>query len=177
MSRFAWPLLLFLALAGVLVLALRREGDPQALPSPLIGKPIPSFALGRLQADQPTVSPQQFKGQVWLLNVWASWCTTCREEHPTLLKLAADSGVPVVGLNYQDKPDPAQAWLAQHGNPFTQVAMDADGRVGIDLGVVGVPETFVIDREGRIRHKVTGALTPEIVQTRLLPLIKELQGG
>lgn len=177
MSRFAWPLLLFALLAAVLTLTLRRGGDASELPSPLINQPVPAFSLSNLAADQPKVSPQQFKGRVWLLNVWASWCASCRDEHATLLSLAARSQVPIVGLNYQDKPEPAQAWLAQHGNPFAQVAQDTDGRAGIDLGVIGVPETFVIDSKGRIRHKVTGPLSPEVVQREILPLIKELQGG
>jgi cytochrome c biogenesis protein CcmG/thiol:disulfide interchange protein DsbE len=167
---------IFLIMAVALALGLRREGDPNEIPSPLIGKAVPAFKLAQLDKPQG-LSPEQLKGQVWVLNVWASWCGTCREEHPTLLNLAGQGTVPIVGMSYQDKPEQSQQWLAQHGNPYSQVAVDADGRVGMDLGVIGVPETFVIDRQGRIRHKVSGPLTPEIVKNTLLPLIKELQRG
>jgi cytochrome c biogenesis protein CcmG, thiol:disulfide interchange protein DsbE len=176
MTRYLWPLLFFLVMTVALALGLAREGDPNEIPSPLIGKAVPSFKLPQLDKPQ-ALTPEQLKGRVWVLNVWASWCATCREELPTLLGLALQSQVPMVGMSYQDKPAQSLQWLQQYGNPYSQVAVDADGRVGMDLGVIGVPETFVVDQQGRIRHKVSGPLTPEIVKNTLLPLIKELQRG
>lgn len=176
MKRYLLPLGLFLALASTLAIGLKRV-DPQALPSPLVGKPVPAFTLTQLDDSQKQISPAQFKGQVWVLNVWASWCTSCRKEHPVLLGLAKQGIVPLVGFNYQDQRDAGQQWLLQHGNPYQLTAFDADGRVGMDLGVIGVPETFVIDKKGQIRFKHAGPVTQELLNTTLLPLIKELQRG
>ena len=112
---------------------------------------------------------------MWLLNVWASWCASCRDEHPLLMQLAAANAVPIYGLDYKDKPDAGRAWLAQNGNPYTASALDLDGRVGIDYGVYGVPETFLIDKQGIVRYKQIGPLTVESLQRKILPLVKELQ--
>lgn len=176
MKRYILPLALFLALAFTLALGLKRV-EPQAVPSPLVGKPTPAFRLGQLGDPQKQFSPAQLKGQVWLLNVWASWCVSCRKEHPVLLDLARQGIVPIIGFNYQDQLEAGQQWLSRYGNPFQLTAFDADGRVGMDLGVIGVPETFVIDKQGYIRHKFAGPITPEVLKDTLLPLIKELQRG
>lgn len=177
MKRFLIPLGLFLLLAVVLGVALTR--DPREVPSPLIGKPAPAFSLPTLgepgQAHGPAFGPEQMRGQVWVLNVWASWCTSCWEEHPVLLELAKTGVVPLVGLDYKDRPDQAQAWLARLGNPYVLSVQDTDGRVGMDYGVYGVPETYVIDKAGVIRFKQIGAVTREVLDTRMLPLIRELQ--
>lgn len=176
MKRFLLPLAIFLALASTLALGLKRT-DPQALPSPLVGKPVPTFNLTELNTPQQSLTAAQFKGQVWVLNVWASWCVSCRKEHPVLLALAQKKVVPLIGFNYQDQREPGQQWLVRHGNPYQAVAFDADGRVGMDLGVIGVPETFVIDKKGVIRFKHAGPVTQQLVDKTLLPLIKELQRG
>lgn len=176
MTRFILPLILFLALAGTLAVGLWR-GEPPPPPSPLVGRAVPAFDLPVLDGAPSRFGPQQLKGQVWLLNVWASWCVSCREEHPVLLDQVRGSGVPLVGLQYQDKAEPGKAWLSQHGNPYRLTAVDPDGRAGLDLGVIGVPETFVIDKQGRVRHRFAGPLTPQVWQETLWPLIKELQGA
>jgi len=147
--------------------------NPQEIPSPLVGKPAPAFALAQLDAGK-TFGPQDMKGKVWLLNVWASWCTSCRQEHPHLLELGRRGVVPIVGLDYMDAREDGAKWLVKHGNPYQLSILDSDGKVGIDYGVYGVPETFVIDKRGVIRLKFAGPLTPEIIERKLLPLIKEL---
>lgn len=172
MKRYLLAPLFFLALATVLWLGLGR--DPAEVPSPLVGKPVPAFRLTQLEHPTQTISPADMAGQVWLLNVWASWCTACREEHPALLAFAEESGVPVIGLNYKDVREDGIRWLDRLGNPYRTSGFDLDGRVGIDFGVYGVPETFVIDRQGIIRFKFIGGLTPEQIKKKLLPLIKEL---
>ncbi|HHO69558.1 MAG TPA: DsbE family thiol:disulfide interchange protein, partial [Gammaproteobacteria bacterium] len=141
--RYLTPLLLFLALAGLLYKGLSL--DPHRVPSPLIGKPAPAFSLPRLQQPDAVLSSDDLKGKVSLLNVWATWCVACRAEHPLLVQLARQ-GVPIYGLNYKDKRPDAQRWLQRYGNPYLANAFDADGRVGIDWGVYGTPETFVIDK-------------------------------
>ncbi len=173
MKRFLLPLGVFIALMVFLAVGLRL--NPREIPSPFIGKPAPAFKLTQLQAADKTISPADMKGQVWLLNVWASWCVSCREEHPVLMDFAKANVVPIVGLNYKDKRDDGLGWLNQFGNPYTVSAFDGDGRVGIDYGVYGVPETFVIDKNGVIRMKYTGPITPQAIAEKLLPMIKELQ--
>lgn len=182
--RFVLPLLLFLALAATLALGLRHQADvvdPTALPSPLVGREVPAFDAPVLTAAAPggpeRFQPAQLKGQVWLLNVWASWCTSCLREHPVLLAQAKQSGVALVGFNHQDADDQAKAWLARHGSPYRLTFAEPSGRLGLDLGIVAVPETFVIDKQGRIRHKFTGPVSEEEWRKTLLPLIKELQGA
>jgi cytochrome c biogenesis protein CcmG/thiol:disulfide interchange protein DsbE len=173
--RYLIPLAVFVVM--VIFLAIGLKLDPREVPSPFIGKPAPAFTLPQVADAGKTLSPADFKGQVALVNVWASWCVSCRQEHPVLLELARKNLVPIYGLNYKDAREDAQAWLKQFGNPYTASAFDADGRVGIDWGVYGVPETFVIDRDGIIRHKQTGPITPEILENTLLPLIRQLQGS
>lgn len=175
MKRFIAPLLIFAALVAFLGVGLRL--DPSEVPSPFIGKPAPAFKLAELTTPERSFSPQDLRGKVWLLNVWASWCVACREEHATLLAFSKQGVVPIVGLNYKDKRPDGNAWLERFGNPYLLSAFDADGRVGIDYGVYGVPETFVIDQRGVIRHKHVGPITPEVIQSELLPLIRELNRG
>lgn len=171
MKRFVFPLFLFLSLVLLLGFALRLH--PQEIPSPLIGKPAPSFSLAQLETGK-SFSPQDMKGKVWLLNVWASWCTSCRQEHPLLLDLAQRGVVPIVGLDYMDTPEDGTKWLIKHGNPYQLAVLDSDGKVGINYGVYGVPETFVIDKRGFVRLKLSGPVTPEFIAQKLLPLLKEL---
>jgi cytochrome c biogenesis protein CcmG/thiol:disulfide interchange protein DsbE len=167
------PLGVFLVLLGFLFVGLFL--DPREVPSPLIGKPAPQFTLNELRDPGRTFGTSDMKGQVWLLNVWASWCAACREEHPLLVHLGASGIVPIVGLNYKDEPAAGIRWLAQHGDPYKLSVVDRDGRVGIDYGVYGVPETFVVDRHGIIRYKQIGPITDEALQQRILPLVRELQ--
>lgn len=171
--RFALPLAIFAVLATFLFVGLGL--NPREVPSPLIGKPAPSFQLSQLALPEQTFSPSQMRGEVWLLNVWASWCVACRIEHPLLVELAKNNVVPLVGLNYKDKRDAAAGWLTQFGNPYKLSAVDSDGRVGIDYGVYGVPETFVIDRQGVIRFKQIGPITEEAWRNKILPLVQQLQ--
>lgn len=168
------PLAAFLALAAVLGVGLQL--NPREVPSPFIGKPAPAFSLPRLDQPQQHLGTADLKGQVWLLNVWASWCVACRVEHPLLVDLARENQVPIYGLNYKDDPRNATEWLRQFGNPYTASVSDRDGRVGIDYGVYGVPETFVIDKDGLVRHKHIGPVTPEVWAQELLPLVRRLQG-
>jgi cytochrome c biogenesis protein CcmG, thiol:disulfide interchange protein DsbE len=170
--KFLIPLLLFVVLAGFLYRGLSL--NPREVPSPLIGKPAPAFNLPRLDDPSKTLGLDDLKGKVWVLNVWASWCTPCREEHPLVIALANSRRVPVYGLNYKDQGPAATRWLQQLGNPYTATIVDADGRVGIDFGVYGVPETFVIDGQGIVRYKHIGPLTAEAVRTRLEPVLKDL---
>jgi len=165
-----------LAVFGVLVafLAAGLKLDPREVPSPLIDKPAPLFSLPLLHDPTQAMSPGQLKGQVWMLNVWASWCVSCRQEHPLLVQLSRTGQVPIYGLDYKDKVGDALAWLEQFGNPYTQSLVDADGRVGIDYGVYGVPETYLIDKEGIIRYKHIGPLTPKVIEETILPRVREL---
>ncbi|HEX2540616.1 MAG TPA: DsbE family thiol:disulfide interchange protein [Caldimonas sp.] len=174
MKRFWFliPLAAFLALAAVLAVGLKR--DPREVPSPLIGKPAPSFALPRLDDPARTIRLEDMRGKVWILNVWASWCVACREEHPLLMEFAKKGLAPIYGLDYKDERANATAWLARFGNPYEASLVDADGRVGIDFGVYGVPETFVIDRDGIIQLKHIGPLTPEVLANKIEPLLKKL---
>ncbi len=172
--RYLVPLGVFAVLVGFLYVGLGL--NPREVPSPLVGKPAPELRLPQLHAPDKTFTKADLKGQVWLLNVWASWCVSCREEHPLLVEISRAGTVPIVGLNYKDKRDEALAWLRQFGDPYLLSAVDAEGRTGIDFGVYGVPETFVIDRDGVIRYKHIGPITPQAWQQRLLPLVKELKG-
>ncbi len=169
---FLIPLAAFLALAVILAIGLKR--DPREVPSPLIGKPAPRFALPRLDDPSKTIRLEELRGKVWILNVWASWCVACREEHPLLMEFAKKGLAPIYGLDYKDERADATAWLARFGNPYEASLVDADGRVGIDFGVYGVPETFVIDRDGIIRLKHIGPLTPHVLATRIEPLLRKL---
>jgi cytochrome c biogenesis protein CcmG/thiol:disulfide interchange protein DsbE len=173
MRRFLWPLAIFLLLVGFLAAGLKL--NPREVPSPLVGKPAPAFELPLLQQPEKRFSPGDMRGKVWLLNVWASWCETCREEHPLLLNLAKQNLMPILGLNYKDKGDEAKRWLAQFGDPYQFSVVDANGRIGIDYGVYGVPETYLIDAEGVIRFKQIGALTPAVLEQKILPLARTLK--
>jgi cytochrome c biogenesis protein CcmG/thiol:disulfide interchange protein DsbE len=171
--RFLMPLLAFLALAVVLGLGMRR--DPRALPSALVDRPAPAIGLPLLHDPQQRLDTAPLHGQVWLLNVWASWCEPCRAELPALKALAARDAVPLYGLNYKDQDARARRLLAQVGNPYIASAVDADGRVGMDFGVHGVPETFVIDATGRVRLRHTGPVTAEVWRDKLMPAVKSLR--
>jgi len=169
---FLIPLGAFLALAIVLAVGLNR--DPREVPSPLIGKPAPSFSLTRLDDPQKSIALADLRGQVWMLNVWASWCVACRDEHPLLVAFSKKGLLPIYGLNYKDQRDDGSAWLMRMGNPYQASLFDNEGRVGIDFGVYGVPETFIIDKTGTIRMKHIGPLTPEVIATEIEPLLKKL---
>ena len=166
------PLVVFLALAAFLAKGLTL--DPSELPSPLIDKPAPVFSSTRLPATEGDFDSATMQGEVWILNVWASWCIPCVQEHPVLKELVAQRDVSLVGLNYKDDPDDALAWLSELGDPFTHLLGDQAGDVGIDWGVYGVPETFVIDRAGKVRYKHVGPLAPEDLEKTLLPIIDQL---
>jgi cytochrome c biogenesis protein CcmG/thiol:disulfide interchange protein DsbE len=172
MMRF-WPFVVFVILAIFLYVGLSL--NPHEVPSPLINKPAPAFTLPQLHDPSKRLSTQDLKGQVWLLNVWASWCVSCREEHPVLMEMARRNIVPIYGLDYKDKNEEGEAWLRNGGDPYTQIATDTDGRVGIDYGVYGVPESYVIDKQGVIRYKQIGAITRQNLQEKIIPLIAELQ--
>ena len=192
-AKFLVPLLLFFGLAGFLAFGLTL--NPREVPSPLIDKPAPDFSLARLDQPEQTFSLKEMQGEVWLLNVWASWCVACREEHPVLVRMAQQKLVPVVGLNYKEVRgdgainargmaleaetsmaiERARTWLKDHGNPYVLSVLDIDGRIGIDFGVYGGPETFLIDRQGRIRYKHIGPITPDALQNVLMPKVEELR--
>jgi cytochrome c biogenesis protein CcmG/thiol:disulfide interchange protein DsbE len=171
--RYLVPLAIFALLVAFLFRGLSL--DPKLVPSPLVGKPIPTFTLTRLDNPAVTISDADFRGKVTLLNVWATWCVSCRREHETLVELAKTGQVEIYGLNYKDNREDANRYLAQLGNPYVANAFDNDGRVGIDWGVYGAPETFIIDREGIIRHKHIGPLTTDIINDEILPLVAKLK--
>lgn len=168
------PLLAFVGLAVMLGVGLKLK--PREVPSPFINKAAPAFVLPTLQDSQRQLSPADLRGQVWVLNVWASWCAPCREEHPLLVAVAREPGTTVVGLNYKDDPRNAQEWLRKLGDPYLSTAVDRDGRVGIDYGVYGVPETFVIDKAGIVRLKHVGPMTEEVWARDVRPLLEKLRG-
>ncbi len=172
MLRFLLPLGLFLAMAVFLGIGLNR--DPREVPSPLIGKPAPEFKLATLADPGKAIGRADLLGKVWMLNVWASWCVACREEHPLLVQYSRQKRVPIYGLNYKDQRADGQAWLSQFGNPYTESLHDLNGRVGLDFGVYGVPETFIIDREGVVRFKHIGPITPQVIRERIEPMLKAL---
>jgi len=172
-NRFLLPLGLFIILVGFLAVGLNR--DPREVPSPLIDRPAPAFSVPQLGAPDRSFSPKEMLGKVWLLNVWASWCVSCREEHPVLVEYAKSTGITVIGLDYKDQREDGMRWLTRFGNPYVLSAFDADGRVGIDYGVYGVPETYVIDKNGTIRYKQIGPVTPDVMDKKILPMMKELE--
>ena len=172
--RFLAPLLIFAVVAVFLALGLKL--DPREVPSPLIDKSAPEFELPRLLQMEGVVGTAEMRGEVWLLNVWASWCSACRVEHPLLNDLAGRQIVRIVGLNYKDAPADARSWLREFGNPYDIIAVDREGDGGIDWGVYGVPETFVIDREGVIRYKHIGPVDAKVLRETILPLISQLTG-
>lgn len=170
--KFILPLVIFALLVGFLWRGLSL--NPREVPSPLIDKPAPAFSLPTLAQPDRLVKREDLLGKVWVLNVFASWCAPCREEHPLVIGLAQRSGVPVLGLNYKDQRAAAEGWLRQLGNPYAMVLVDADGKAGIDWGVYGVPETFVVDKNGVVRYKHIGPLTEDAIRTRVEPLLKAL---
>ncbi|MEM7252165.1 MAG: DsbE family thiol:disulfide interchange protein [Pseudomonadota bacterium] len=173
MTRFLVPIGVFLALVVFLGIGLTR--DPSEVPSPLIGKAAPRFSLPAVTAPGQTLSLDDLKGQVSLLNVWASWCVACREEHPLLVAIAKSKAVPIFGLNYKDEPADAVRWLGQFGDPYVQSGSDIDGSVGLDLGVYGVPETFLLDANGHIAYKKIGPITETDWRETIEPLIAQLR--
>jgi cytochrome c biogenesis protein CcmG/thiol:disulfide interchange protein DsbE len=172
MKRFL-PLILFTGLCVFLVIGLQL--NPKEVPSPLVNKAAPAFQLPVLNDAKKTFTPTDMKGQVWLMNVWASWCVSCREEHPLLNNLAKQNILPIIGLNYKDKDGPATEWLASMGNPYQLSVVDSGGQVGINYGVYGVPESFLIDQKGTIVHKFIGPLTLSSIQNELIPMINKLK--
>ena len=195
MKKFYIPLGIFLVLVAFLAIGLKR--NPQEIPSPLLGKPAPLFSLSTLNPGGAKFGPQDMKGKVWMLNVWATWCVACRDEHPLLVAFSKANQLPIVGLNYkevqaQDAPAGRQltpeeklriarersaVWLQRLGDPYAVSVFDLDGRVGIDYGVYGVPETYIIDKEGVIRFKKVGAVTLETLQSQILPLLQKLNAS
>lgn len=171
-ARFLVPFIVFVALAVFLYLGLQL--NPREIPSPLINKPAPAFNLPQLHDPSKSLSVEAMRGQVWLFNVWASWCVSCRDEHPLWVAFAQSNRLPIVGLNYKDQRSDALNWLLQLGNPYVVSVMDSEGRVGIDYGVYGVPETYVIDKQGVIRMKHIGPINPAVLQEKILPLVQEL---
>ena len=172
--RMALPLAVFVLLVGVLAAGLGR--DPRELPSPLVGRPAPAFRVPTLVGPAPQLAREDLRGQVWMLNVWASWCAACRIEHPVLVDFAKGGALPVYGLNYKDTTPEALRWLAAHGDPYRASLSDPDGRLGMEFGVYGVPETFLIDQEGVVRFKHVGPLTPEVLEGEVMPLVRRLRG-
>jgi len=172
MLRYLIPLAIFLVLVVFLAIGLGR--DPHEVPSPLINKAAPTFRLPQLKEPTKTFSAEDMRGKVWVLNVWASWCIACRDEHPLLLEYAKSGVVPIYGLNYKDKREDALGWLDELGDPYVLSAADLDGRVGIDYGVYGAPETYVIDQGGTIRMKHIGPVTEDVWSQQVLPLVQEL---
>ncbi|MEQ8664860.1 MAG: DsbE family thiol:disulfide interchange protein [Rhodospirillales bacterium] len=171
---FVLPVVVFAGLSVVLGWGLTR--DPGVLPSALIGKPVPTFDLPPVQGRTNGLTSDRLEGEVSLVNVFASWCTACREEHPLFMQLNSNGAVPIHGLNYKDKPEDAAAWLDELGDPYTLTGADVDGRVGIEWGVYGVPETFVITRDGTVAYKHIGPISRQVLDETLLPLIERLRG-
>jgi len=173
MKRFLLPLAIFVVMVGFLAVGLTL--NPREVPSPLVGKAAPDFSLPQLHESDKVFSPKDLAGKVWLLNFWASWCNGCKDEHPVLMQVAKSGEVPIYGVDYKDTRQEALAWLARWGNPYPLVAVDEAGRVGINYGVYGVPETYVIDKAGRIRYKQIGPVDQDILEKKILPLVRELQ--
>ena len=172
---FLLPALAVAALAIGFGLSLGR--DPAVLPSALLDRPLPALHLPAVEGlDTPGLTVATLPNEVTLVNVFASWCGPCRIEHPVLARLATVHGVPLVGINYKDTPAAAVAWLGELGNPYARIGADPDGRAGLELGITGVPETFVVDRDGRIRYRHPGPILPEHVEQTIMPLVRELRG-
>ena len=172
-GRYLWPLAIFAVIAVFLGVGLTL--NPREIPSPLTGKPVPEFRLEPVKGRTLGLAASDLRGEVSIVNVFASWCVECRAEHPLWMQLRAEGSVPLHGLNYKDRPDDAARWLGELGDPYTRTGADLNGRVGIDWGVYGVPETFVVDKRGMIRHKVIGAVTRKTLDETMLPLVRRLQ--
>jgi cytochrome c biogenesis protein CcmG, thiol:disulfide interchange protein DsbE len=171
--RYFLPLAIFFGLVFFLWKGLSL--NPRDIPSALIDKPVPNFTLPLLHAPDKTLSAADLKGQVWLMNVWGSWCASCQYEHPVLNQLSKQQVVPIIGFNWKDEPNDAKRWLAKFGDPYLKSVADRDGRVAIDFGVYGAPETFVIDKDGMIRHKHTGPISPDDMKNKIVPLLEQLK--
>jgi cytochrome c biogenesis protein CcmG, thiol:disulfide interchange protein DsbE len=172
MLRYSIPLGVFLLLVLFLAFGLRR--DPNELPSALINKPAPTFRLPQLKDPSKTFSAEDMRGKVWMLNVWASWCIACRDEHPYLFEYQKSGAVPIYGFNYKDNREDALGWLGELGDPYVLSAVDLEGRVAIDYGVYGAPESYIIDKSGTIRLKHVGPVTPDVWSSKILPVVQEL---
>ena len=172
--KYLAPLLIFAVIGGFLAAGLKL--DPREVPSPLIDKPAPAFSVPRLLSMNGSIGTGDLVGRVWVLNVFASWCVACRAEHGLLNDLASKQLVTLVGLNYKDEPSDARSWLRELGNPYDVVAVDSQGQVGLDWGVYGVPETFVIDADGTIRFKHIGPVDARVIEEQILPLVRKLKG-
>ena len=170
---FILPLTAFVALLAYFAIGLQR--DPSNIPSVLIDKPAPQFDLAAIEGREIGLSTDDLKGEVSLVNFFGSWCVSCRIEHPLLMQLAAEDEIPIYGIDWKDPPGAGAAWLERHGDPYTLIGDDADGRVAIDFGITGAPETFIIDQDGRIRYKYAGPITPQIWEQDLLPVIRKLR--
>jgi cytochrome c biogenesis protein CcmG/thiol:disulfide interchange protein DsbE len=177
MWKFLLPFAAFLALAVLFAFGLNPSRDIHALPSPLIGKPAPAFTLTDVLDPSRAVSNATFAGQVYMVNVWGTWCAECRAEHDELLAISQQHVVPIIGLVYMDQRDKAQQWLTQLGNPYQAVAFDNDGRTAINWGVYGAPETFLVDGKGRVIFKFISPMTPDVWQREFLPRIAAARGG
>jgi len=175
LKKVAWTVGVFVAL--VLLLAVGLRLNPREVPSPLIGRPAPAFELPLLMEPDKKFSEKTMLGKVWILNVWASWCPPCLVEHPVVTQVSRSGMAPVIGLNYKDKPEDALPWLKRNGDPYELIVFDGNGRIGIDYGVYGVPETYIIDRQGVIRYKHIGPLTADVVQKEMDPLVRKLNAG
>jgi cytochrome c biogenesis protein CcmG/thiol:disulfide interchange protein DsbE len=175
MFKYLTPLFLFIGMVAVFIYGL--DNDPSLVPSPLIDKPSPEFALPDLHDLDTVLSVDDLKGKVVMLNVWASWCVACRTEHPLLVELEKAGIVDIYGLNYKDEVDDAIQWLKDWGNPYAKSLSDLDGRVGIDFGVYGVPETFILDKQGVIRYKHIGPISSDSIKNEIVPLILELKSA
>jgi len=174
-KKVVWTVGVFVAL--VLLLAVGLRLNPREVPSPLIGRPAPAFELPLLMDPDKRFSEKTMLGKVWILNVWASWCPPCLVEHPVVTQVSRSGMAPVVGLNYKDKREDALPWLKRNGDPFQLIAFDANGRIGIDYGVYGVPETYIIDRQGVIRYKHIGPISADVVKDEMEPLVRKLNAG
>ncbi len=171
-TKYLIPLIAFLSLTVLLGIGLTM--DPKVLPSALINKPAPNFELPLLHDTNSNFSPVEYKGKRWILNVWASWCPSCRDEHPIFNEIAKRTSIPLVGLNYKDKPSDAIQWLAVRGNPYDRIPSDLQGDVGVDWGVYGAPETFVIDEQGQILYRHAGPINPKLLETEIAPFFPEM---
>ncbi len=172
MIRFLLPAVIFLVLTGFLFVGLYK--DPSLVPSPLIGKPVPTFVANTLKDPNKTITDKDLQGDYALINVWATWCAACKQEHSALVYLAEQLQVPIYGLNYKDDRATALDWLNRYGDPYVANIFDDSGRIGIDFGVYGAPETFLIDKNGVIQHKLVGVMTPDVWEKQFIPKINQI---
>jgi cytochrome c biogenesis protein CcmG/thiol:disulfide interchange protein DsbE len=177
LNRFLLPLAAFVLLLVVLLVGLKRAPDKSILPSPLIGRPVPQFTLPNLFDNTQPVSSESLKGRWLLVNVWGTWCVECRAEHQVLLQIKQQARVPILGIDWKDQNEDALAWLAQLGNPYERVATDRDGRVAIDWGVYGAPESFLISPAGTVVYKHIGAMTEQVWDSEFLPRVNATSGA